>query len=355
MCPSGPTAQELLTRDQFRESVLARDGGVCVICKRPAVDVHHVVERRLWSNGGYYLENGASLCVCHHMAAEATLISCEEVREAAGIARIVLPEHLAEGRYDKWGNPILDNGQRLRGELFDDEGVQKVLAPVLHLFTSRVKYPRTFHLPWSPGLTNDDRMMANPEQFFKGKEVVVTVKHDGENTSLYRDYLHARSLEYAPHPSRSWVKALHGRMGYDIPEGWRVCGENVYAKHSIHYHHLRDWFLAFSVWNERNVCLSWDETVEWASLLGLTTVPVLWRGVWEAEEQVRGLYHPIFEGDPCEGYVVRLAGPFHYREFRRSVAKYVRKGHVATQAFWMQQKIEVNEVNHPALKGGACI
>jgi len=343
MFSPGSDAPDLLTRDQFRGAVFARDGGRCVICKRTAVDAHHVVERRLWSDGGYYPENGVSLCEEHHLAAEATGLSCEEVRAAAGIEHVVLPEHLAaDQRYDKWGNPILDNGQRLRGELFDDESVQKVLAPVLHLFTTRVKYPRTFHLPWSPGLTNDDRVMANPEQYFNGKEVVVTVKSDGENTTMYRDYLHARSLEYAPHPSRSWVKALHGRMGYDIPEGWRVCGENVYAKHSIHYHNLRDWFLVFSLWNERNVCLSWDDTVEWAAMLGLTMVPMLWRGVWADEEQVRGLYQPTFEGDPCEGYVVRLAGSFHYREFRRSAAKYVRKGHVATQAFWMQQKMEVN-------------
>jgi hypothetical protein len=36
--------------------------------------------------------------------------------------------------------------------------------------------------------------------------------------------------------------------------------------------------LVFSIWNEQNA-LSWDETVEWAELLGLFTVPVLWRGI----------------------------------------------------------------------------
>lgn len=43
----------------------------------------------------------------------------------------------------------------------------------------RVKYPKTMHLPWSPGLQNDDRVIANLDAF-RGHEVVVTEKLDGE-------------------------------------------------------------------------------------------------------------------------------------------------------------------------------
>ena len=44
----------LLTRDQFREGVFKRDNHKCVICRAPAVDAHHIIERRLWTDGGYY-------------------------------------------------------------------------------------------------------------------------------------------------------------------------------------------------------------------------------------------------------------------------------------------------------------
>lgn len=37
----------------------------------------------------------------------------------------------------------------------------------------------------------------------------------------------------------------------------------------------------------------------------------------------------MFGAGAAEGYVVRLAGPFSYRDFRTSVAKYVRAGHAA--------------------------
>ena len=43
----------LLTRDEFREGVFARDHNNCVICGEPAADAHHIVERRLFSDGGY--------------------------------------------------------------------------------------------------------------------------------------------------------------------------------------------------------------------------------------------------------------------------------------------------------------
>jgi len=46
---------ELLTRDQFREAVFARDKGRCVICGAEGKDAHHIMERSLFDDGGYYL------------------------------------------------------------------------------------------------------------------------------------------------------------------------------------------------------------------------------------------------------------------------------------------------------------
>ena len=120
---------QLLTRDEFREGVFARDGHRCVICRAEGKDAHHIMERRLFDNGGYFLDNGATLCENHHVQAEQTVLSCEEIRAAAGIATIVLPDHLyPDERWDKWGNMILKDGRRIRGELFNDESVQKILS-----------------------------------------------------------------------------------------------------------------------------------------------------------------------------------------------------------------------------------
>lgn len=171
----------LLTRDRFRESVFERDQYKCVCCGSPAVDAHHIVERRLFTDGGYYLDNGASVCGVCHLKCEQTLITCDELRDRIGIKRPILPLHFYEDTsYDKWGNILMQNGTRLRGELFDDASVQKALHSVLHEFTPYVKYGRTYHLPWSPGMHSDDRMMPDVE-VFNDKIVVVMEKLDGEN------------------------------------------------------------------------------------------------------------------------------------------------------------------------------
>ena len=188
----------LLSRDDFRAAVFARDNHACVVCRNgdQKLDAHHIIERRLFADGGYYVANGATVCEQHHLLAEQTVLSCDELRALCGIGRVVLPPHLYDDMaYDKWGNPLVGD-RRLRGDLFYDESVQKVLAAggVLPLFDAVVKYPRTPHLPWSPGRTKDDRMLDDTKTF-DGRSVVVTLKMDGENSTIYRDRIHARSIE----------------------------------------------------------------------------------------------------------------------------------------------------------------
>jgi hypothetical protein len=160
------------------------------------------------------------------------------------------------------------------------------------------------------------------------------------NCTMMTDHIYARSLDSNNHPSRNWVKGLWGSIRYEIPENWRICGENVYARHSVGYDDLDTYFYVFSIWNENNVCLSWDETVEWCNLLGLKYVKVLYRGIFDAE---------IFKNmnidvEKQEGFVVRLASSYKYSDFKKSVIKWVRKGHIQTDEHWMSQKIVPNKL-----------
>lgn len=337
----------LLTRDEFRNGVFARDNNQCVVCKAPAVDAHHIMERRLFDNGGYFLDNGVSVCSDCHNNAERTLISPAQFRVMAGITKIVLPSHLyPDYEYDKWGNIQNTNGTRLRGELFFDESVQKVLKAggVLDKFLPYVKYPRTFHLPFSLGRTEDDRTLKDCSQF-EGRDVVITEKLDGENTTGYYDgYIHARSLDSNNHPSRNWVKNYLAGVLHELPHGWRICGENLYAKHSIAYSGLKSYFRPFSIWNDRNECLSWRESLEWFELLNLVPVPVLYNGPW-MEDFARSVGEAVEkDSDKHEGFVVRVADKFNYGQFSKSIAKFVRKNHVQTSKHWIKTQIVVNEL-----------
>lgn len=337
---------KLLSRDDFRNGVFARDGHKCVFCGAPAKDAHHIIERRLFSDGGYYLNNGASVCEEHHLKCEMTTISVEDVRLACGITKPVVPDQIYDDApVDKWGNEILASGLRLRGALFQDESVQKILKAggVLDLFTNRVKYPRTFHCPWSPGIHDDDRVISSMDNFI-GRRVIVHEKLDGENTTMYNDYLHARSIDGRHHPSRDWVKNFHGQIAHEIPEDWRINVENLYAKHSIAYNNLKSYIYGFHVWNELNSCLSWDDDLIWFELLGIEPCPVIYDGIYD-EKIIRGLYNEKTDWETREGYVIRIADGFHYSEFHHCVAKYVRAKHVQTTKHWMHgQAIEPNKL-----------
>lgn len=336
----------LLTRDQFRTQVFSRDKYRCVVCGQPAKDAHHILERRLWPDGGYYLNNGASVCETHHLECEMTTISVEKIRELCGIIKPILPPHLYDDQiYDKWGNIIQPNGQRLKGELFYDESIQKILGrgQVLDLFTTHIKYPRTYHLPWSQGMHDDDRMMPNTDMF-KGERVIVTEKMDGENTTMYNNHIHARSIDSVNHESRNWVKNFWSHISYEIPDNWRICGENMFAEHSIHYDNLSSYFYGFSIW-ENDICLSWDETLEFFDILEIETVPVLYDGPFD-DLLVENLWDDAMHGSH-EGYVMRLADSFAMKDFRFCVGKFVRKNHINTVKHWMHgQRIVTNKLKY---------
>ena len=209
----------------------------------------------------------------------------------------------------------------------------------------RFKYPSTNHLPFSPGLQNDDRRIETLDGLY-GQEVVVTEKMDGENTTMGNDietgpYIHARSLDSRHHPSRDWVKKYWGAISYLIPSGWRICGENVYAQHSVRYTDLDTYFYGFSIWNAENVALSWDETMYYfKEIFSIKPVPVLYRGEFDLKvlEKLAENINP----HTTEGFVVRTTAPVIYEEFDLRFAKWVRKGHVQTSEHWMTAEVIPN-------------
>lgn len=207
------------------------------------------------------------------------------------------------------------------------------------------KYPRTYHLDWSPGLQNDDRRQEDYSVLKTDPcGIVVSVKMDGENTNLYSDRCHARSIDSKDHPSRHYVKGLWGSIKHLIPEGWRVCGENLFAKHSIHYDNLSSYFQVFSVWNSENICLDYGTTLEVCKELGLQHVSVIYEGSWDEVLLVNLHNQPELEGH--EGYVIRCYQSFKYEDFNKNVVKYVRKNHVQTDQHWMNQKVTPNKLKN---------
>ena len=108
----------LLTREEFKKQVFKQTCGKCCVpgCNDDAIDAHHIIDRKLWNDGGYYLSNGASLCSKHHLEAEhgkITPLQCFEymninLADCRKPEKIDLNEDeyfelLQSGKLNKWG------------------------------------------------------------------------------------------------------------------------------------------------------------------------------------------------------------------------------------------------------------
>lgn len=205
-----------------------------------------------------------------------------------------------------------------------------------------VKYQKTFHLPWSLGVQSDDKVLKNID-FFYNKEVVVLEKLDGENSSLYSDYLHARSLDSRHNFTRDWLKKMHSILRFDIPKNYQFCGENLWGEHSIRYPdgYLSGYFYLFAIWDNLNdFSLNYDDVLEFAELLDLPTPKILYRGIWD-ENLLKSIADKM-DTNLMEGYVVRTVEGFKRSHFKNHVAKFVRANHVQTDAVHWLKNVKQN-------------
>ena len=127
-----------------------------------------------------------------------------------------------------------------------------------------------------------------------------------------------------------------------IDDNMRLCGENLYAKHSIYYNDLKSYFMLFSIWID-DKCLSWNDTVEFAQVLDLEIVPVIYEGIYD-KEKIQNIYKKY--EDVHEGYVIRCSNEFKYSNFKNSVAKFVndkfRNLINESHGHWISKKVEKN-------------
>ena len=212
------------------------------------------------------------------------------------------------------------------------------------------KYPRSLHLPWSPGGTNDDKRMADVSSLLD-VPLVITEKCDGSNLTYTRTSVFSRSHSGPPgHASFDLAKATHARIAHELSLGLSLFCEYCYAVHSIEYGALPDYSLVFGARDDREGrWWDWDMVVAQAADLGLPTVPELYRGQVSTARELEALTlslaaQPSVFGGPREGVVVRHAGEFRDADFQRSLAKWVRHDHVTTDEHWMHQNIRAQKL-----------
>ncbi|MEO0393984.1 MAG: RNA ligase family protein [Pseudomonadota bacterium] len=201
------------------------------------------------------------------------------------------------------------------------------------------KYGRTYHLPMSPGVSSDDKIIRDLSRLEASQDIVITEKMDGENTTIFAGGCHPRSLDARYHPSRDWMKAYAAGISPMLATDERIVGEYLFARHSIAYDALPSYFLGFG-WVVNGVFQSWDDTVEKFDALGINSVHQLYRGPYSDAVINQVIADLNFEKQ--EGFVVRLASAFQEAEMSVSLAKYVREDHVQSDEHWMNMEVIKN-------------
>lgn len=210
------------------------------------------------------------------------------------------------------------------------------------------KYGRTFHYPFSPGTTSDDRINHDYWSYLQTIEQIVhTEKLDGENTCLNQYGVFARS-HAAPtrHPWANYLKEKWHLIKNDLGD-LEIFGENIYAIHSIKYLDIEHHFYVFAV-RHLDKWLSWEEVKFYAAMLDFPTVPelkihqptdqeILEKTVLNFANQPSTFQsEDIHTDEKCtmEGIVSRNVNEYLVKDFKQNVFKYVRKNHVKTDAHW---------------------
>lgn len=165
---------------------------------------------------------------------------------------------------------------------------------------SLVKYPRTQHLQGSRLQPGDEDLRQLPFEHILGRKIVIEEKIDGANTAISFDSDGTLLLQSRGH----YLDGGYGERHYNLLKQWAntykdifysvlgsrfiMYGEWMYAKHTVFYDALPDYFMEFDIFDrEREVFLSTAERKMLTDKMGIvSSVPVLAEGVFKSKEEI---------------------------------------------------------------------
>ena len=186
-----------------------------------------------------------------------------------------------------------------------------------------VKFPDTPHLLWlGTAAVREDKVLARADaESFLRQPVIVEEKVDGANLGVCFD-AHGNLLaqnrgnfvergtkgQFAP--LWKWLADRETQLFDSLEDRLILFGEWCYARHSIHYTRLPDFFLAFDVFDRHQQrFMSSPRRDEVVGELELATVPKVGAGAFRFDE-IPSLIGPscLYHG-PMEGIYLRQESP----------------------------------------------
>ncbi|EIX9774311.1 TPA: RNA ligase family protein [Klebsiella pneumoniae] len=219
------------------------------------------------------------------------------------------------------------------------------------------KFPSTPHVFYHPNI-RDDKVISDKERLLLSTQrVIIEEKIDGANLGISfnanADLLLQNRGSFLHQPFNGqwkmlpdWLNHNHDNLFDCIRDQYIIFGEWCYARHSIHYTRLPDYYLAFDVFDKkRKIFLPIPQRNEIISNANLHCVPFLDEGFFELNKLSSYIKKSKFSDEISEGVYLRVESP-EAVNFR---AKIVRSDFTQNiTEHWSRRTIKKNQImiNH---------
>lgn len=217
------------------------------------------------------------------------------------------------------------------------------------------KFPTTPHITFaSSNISRADKLLEpDKKNILLSHVVTIEEKIDGANLGISfgqsGDLLLQNRGQYLLPPFSGqwkvlsdWV-ALHQEKLFDVLEDrYILFGEWCYAKHSVYYSRLPDWFIGFDVYDTiSKKFLSVSLRDKFLKRAEIASVPQIKHGMFTMEDLPGILGQSAFGDAPCEGLYFR----YDVGKWLEIRAKYVRPSFVQSiDKHWSNAPLQKNQI-----------
>lgn len=220
------------------------------------------------------------------------------------------------------------------------------------------KFPSTPHLTALEGVeVRGDKVLSEAERSdFLRHELVVEEKVDGANLGISFDsegnlFLQNRGSHLTFPAAGQWKKLeqwLNLKMDVlfeTLTDRYILFGEWCYARHSVYYNRLPDFFLGFDLYNKQaKKFFSTERRDKLFNMMGILSVPLIANGQYSISDIASLLTQSKISDEPAEGLYLRI----DQGDWLIKRAKLVRPSFIqSVEEHWSRATIKPNQIEPP--------
>lgn len=216
------------------------------------------------------------------------------------------------------------------------------------------KFPSTPYIETDIHIKRSDKILRQDEvETILSRPVCIEEKIDGANLGISfnsngdlqlqnRGSYLLQPFEGQWKPLKNWLSCHETKIFDVLTDQYILFGEWCYAKHSIDYNALPDWFIAFDIFDkEQERFLSVKQRKKYLSQMEIKEVPQLGYGIYHIEELFQFFGKSKYGDESCEGIYIRQDEK-EYLKYRAKMVRGAFKQNIT--GHWSKGMLHCNKV-----------